>query len=169
MNGINLQAIADALRTFAQEGTGFIYLAAMLTGIVLAFGGLNDLVKKGKAGAYASNEKSMGSIAGRLLLSSCLVTLASKLDLIVATNGSTEPIKQALAYAQGTASGGGSGGLSFIWAAISAWVVFLGTAGFMRGFLLFDKASQGGQDSGDAFWRGLWHVVGGAICVNVFS
>jgi hypothetical protein len=167
--GIDLQAIADTLKLFAQEGTGFIYVVAMLSGIVLAIMALNDLVKKGKTGGYGGNEKGFGAIGFRLLMSSCLVTLANKLDMIISTNGSTEPIKQALAYAQGTAGGAGGGGLTFVWAAISAWVVFLGTVGFFRGFLLFDEASQGGQNSGDAFWRGLWHVIGGAICVNVFS
>lgn len=165
---IDLHALSDALKSFAQEGTTFIYLAAMFTGLALGIMGLHDIVQKGKTSGSYSQEKSWGGILGRLLFASCLVTLASKLDLIVSTNGSTDAIRQALAYAQGTASSG-AGTLGFVWAAISAWVVFLGTAGFMRGFLLFDKASQGQQDSGDAFWRGLWHVIGGAICVNVFS
>ena len=162
---IDLQAISETLKTFAQEGTSFIYVAALATGMILGLTGLMDIVKKGKAGGHGQ-EKSWGAIAGRLVIASCLVTLAQKLDLIIATNGSSEPIKQALAYAQGTAGGGGT--LSLVWAVISTWVVFLGTAGFMRGFLLLDKASQGGQDSGDNLWRALWHIVGGALCVNIF-
>lgn len=161
---IDLAAIADTLKTFAQEGTSFIYTAAMAAGITLTLIALIDIIKKGKDN---HQDKTWGAIVGRLAIASCLVTLAGKLEIIIATNGSTEPVKQAMAYVQGTAGGGG-GTLSFIWAVISAWIVFLGTAGFMRGFLLFDKASQGGQDAGDNMWRGLWHIVGGALCVNLF-
>lgn len=163
---IDLQAIADNLKGFAQEGTSFIYILAMATGVVLGLIALMDIVKKGKGGY--GQDKSWGAICGRLLIASCLVTLAQKLEVIVATNGSTEPIRQALDYVQGTSGGGANGPLTFIWAVISAWLVFMGTAGFMRGFLLLDKASQGGQDSGDNMWRALWHIVGGALCINIF-
>lgn len=168
MEGLDLSAIADALKSFAQEGTSFIYLAAMCAGIVLGLMGIVDVAKKGKASGYGQ-EKSWGAIGFRMVVASCMVTLANKLEMIIATNGDSQGIKTALAYAQGTAGGGGGGTLSFMWAAISAWVVFMGTIGFFRGFLLFDKASQGGQDSGDNTWRGLWHVIGGALCVNIFS
>lgn len=167
---LDLQAISNTLKTFAQEGTDFVFLASMVLGVVLVFMGLVDFVKKGKGGAGGyGQEKGWGAIAGRVMAGSCLITLAQKLEMIIATNGNTEPMKQALAYVQQTSSGGGGGTLSFVWAAISAWVIFMGTVGFMRGFLLFNKASQGGQDSGDAFWRGLWHVIGGALAVNIFS
>lgn len=164
---LDLQAISDTLKTFAQEGTSFIYVAAMTAGVVLGLSAIVGVINKGKRG-HSGQDKSWMAIAGRLLIASCLVTLGQKLQVIIETNGSVEPIKQALAYAQGSAGGGDGGALSFIWAVVSAWVVFLGTAGFMRGFLLLDKASQGGQDSGDLMWRGLWHIVGGALCVNIF-
>jgi hypothetical protein len=166
---IDIQSITDGLKSFAQDGTGFIYFVSMVTGVVLGFYALLAIAKKGHPSSSGS-DKSWGAIGGRMMLASCLITLAQKLEEIVATNGSTEPLRNALAYATGTMTGGGGNStLSLVWTAISAWVVFLGTAGFMRGFLLFDKASQGGHDSGDSFWRGLWHVIGGALCVNIFS
>lgn len=166
---IDLAGLSDAMKQFAQEATTFIYLPAMAVGIVLTLISLTEIVNKGKSGGGYGQEKSWGAILGRLLIASCLVTLAQKLDSFIATNGNVEPIKQALLYAQGTAGGGGAGPMSFVWSAISAWVIFIGTAGFFQGFMLFDKASQGQQDSGDAFWRGCWHVLGGALCVNIFS
>ena len=165
---VDLETMATTAREFAQDGTTFIYVAALCAGIVFALMSLRDIVLKGKSGGGYGQEKSWGSIVSQLIVASCLVTLANKLDNMIATTGGTEQLRTALSYAQGTAGGGG-GPLGFVWAAVSAWVVLVGTAGFMRGFLLFNKASQGQQDSGDAFWRGLWHVVGGAICVNVFS
>lgn len=167
---IDLQAITKSVTEFAQEGTDFIYFAALVAGCVLAFMSLMDLVKKGQTSAgMATPPKSWGSILGRLVIASCLVTLATKLDMVIATNGSTEGIRTALAYAKGTTASAGNNTLQLIWAAISAWAVFMGMVGFMRAFLLFDKASQGGHDSGDAMWRGFWHLIGGALVINIFS
>lgn len=160
-------AFFGALKTFASEGTDFIYAISMVVGLILGLMGIMDIIKKGASGSHGQ-EKSWGGIAGRLIAASCLITLANKLDMIVSTNGSVEPVKQALAYAQGGVGGGG-GPLSFVWAALSMWVVFIGTAGFMKGFVLFDKASQGGHESGDKVWAAVWHIIGGALAINLFS
>lgn len=162
-----LQPFFDSLKQFASEATTLIYVLAMAVGLTLALKALLDLVAKGKGSGYGQ-DKSLGAIVFRLVIASCLVTLASKLDMILSTNGDMTGARQALAYAQGSTQGA-NGPLSFVWAAISMWCVFMGTAGFMRGFLLLDKASQGGQDSGDTTWRGIWHVIGGALTINLFS
>lgn len=51
------------------------------------------------------------------------------------------------------------------------WVATIGCIGMFRGFLLWNKAGAGdsamGQSSGDYFWRGLWHIIGGAIAINI--
>jgi hypothetical protein len=166
---IDITTLTNSIKSFAQEGTAFIYVAAMTTGVVFGLMALIDVAKKGDSGGGYGQSKSWGSIIGRLIFASCLVTLGRKLEMIIATNGSTEAIRTALSYASGTTGAAGSSTLAIVWAAISAWAVFMGMIGFMRAFLLFDKASQGGQDSGDTFWRGLWHLVGGALCVNIFT
>lgn len=165
--GFNMQAFFSGLQTFAQDGTKLVYIAALAIGILLGLMAALDIVGKGREGSYGS-EKGWGAIGFRLLAASCLVTLAQKMDMVSATNGDVSGMRDVLAYARGATTGNGSAIAAIVWPAISTWVVLLGTAGFMRGFLLFDKASQGGQDSGDTAWRGLWHVVGGALAVNLF-
>jgi hypothetical protein len=164
---MNLEALLNSIKTFAQEGTSLIFTLSLFVGVLLGFFALKDLVKLGDRNS--SNNKTMGSIGLRLVIASCLITLAQKIQLIIATNGNVEPVRNALSYAQGTTSGGGNVIFTLIWATISMMVVFFGVAGVMRGFILLDKASQGGQDSGDTVWRAVWHIIGGALCISIFS
>lgn len=165
---MNFGDIANSLKAFAEEGTSFIYWAAVIAGIWLTMSAVMALVKKGQVQSMGGDAKlSFGAIGSRLVIASVLVTLAKMLERVIGTNGSVDGARQALAYAQGSA--GDSPVIQAIWAAIGAWCVFIATIGFFRGWLLFDKASQGHHDSGDAFWRGLWHVVGGAVVIQIFS
>ena len=164
---MDLSAIADAVKSFAQEGTTFIYLAAMTAGIVL---GLSAILKIAKKGMDRGDQASLSwaGIAVRLVISSCLVTMASKLRMIISTNGETQALQSVMGYARGAANTQADPVMQAIWAACSTFLVFMGTLAFMRGLLKLDKASQGAQDSGDAFWAGLWHIIGGAVTVSLF-
>lgn len=72
-----------------------------------------------------------------------------------------------------SAIGAGTGGpfWTLLMSTCLVWIATIGAVGMFRGFLLWNKAgsgdSQGGQ--GDYFWRGLWHIIGGAICINIGS
>lgn len=165
---MDLQAISDVVKSFSQEGTTFLYLLAMTAGIAL---GLSAVVKIAKKGMDRGDQASLSwaGIAVRLLISSCLVTMASKMQMIISTNGEVQAMQSALSYAKGTGAGTQADPvMQAIWAACSTFLVFLGTLAFMRGLFKFDKASQGAQDSGDAFWAGLWHCIGGALTVSLF-
>ena len=48
-----------------------------------------------------------------------------------------------------------------------AWLFLLGVCAIFRAFLLFNRAAQGDAQEGDGFWRGFWHILGGAILVNI--
>lgn len=49
------------------------------------------------------------------------------------------------------------------------FLVAVGLAGTFKGFILWNKAASGDRSGGggDLFWAGLWHLVGGAICINI--
>ncbi|MES2977561.1 MAG: hypothetical protein V4731_03990 [Pseudomonadota bacterium] len=165
---MNYQEIAEELVSFAQAGIGFVYWFALACGICLTFMALTTIVKKGNAGGFNTEPRAgWGAIAGRLLIASALATLATKLEAVIGTNGSVDGARTVLAYAQGQSSQ--SAVARAIWAAICTWCVFIATIGFFRGFLLLDKASQGMQDSHDAFWRALWHIIFSALAIQIFS
>lgn len=162
---MNWQSLAQEVMQFAQAGTDFIYVLATMIGIVFALMAARDIVRKGDQ-HHSGPQVTWGGISGRLLVASFMVTLAHNLSEIMAVNGSMSGPRSALAYAQGASSDPTS---QAIWAAISAWCVLMGTAGFFRGFLLLDKASQGGHESGADVWRATWHILGGAIVVAIFK
>ena len=164
---MDVQAISDAVRSFSQEGARFAYLAALVAGLWLSLSGLMKLVKKGMDRADDPGH-SWAAVLGRMLIGSCLVTMASKLEMVIATNGDMSQMRSVLSYTAGTAGASGNATMQAIWAAITTFCVFMGTVGFMRGLLKFDRACQGANDSGDAFWSGTWHCIGGAIAIVLF-
>lgn len=167
MNFTAFEQLINATKGFAREGAAIIYIIAMLVGVYLIFDVLSKVVKKGDS-RYASQHDAVGwgPILARAFMASCMMTLARMMVFFQDTNGSVDAARAVLAYA---APSGGPSGFTLIYSTLAMWCVFIGTIGFFRGFLLFDKASQGGQGSGDAFWRGLWHVIFGALTVQIFS
>ena len=48
------------------------------------------------------------------------------------------------------------------------WVAVIGFVGIVRGLHLWGEASAGNSQAGkSAFWGGLWHILGGAVAINV--
>lgn len=165
---MDLSAIANAVKSFSQQGTSFLYVAALLAGIWLCLSAVWKIASKGMdRGNDAS--LSMGAIFGRLLTGSCLVTMGQKMRAVIETSGGASEMRSVLSYSHGASGIESNPALQLVWAACSTFLVFLGTLGFFRGLLKFDRACQGAQDSGDAVWAGLWHCVGGALTVAIFS
>lgn len=58
---------------------------------------------------------------------------------------------------------------SMVLSSCMLFLVAVGLAGSFKGFILWNKAASGDRSGGggDLFWAGLWHLVGGAICINI--
>lgn len=168
MNFTDFTYFFNQTAEFARQGTAFVYVVAVIMGIWLTAGALNWIVQKGR-GQYANQggSQSWFSILARLMLASCMITLARMMSIFENSNGSVEGAREVFAYLQDSA--GGTHAFNLIYSTLALWCVFIGTIGFLRGFVLFDKASRGEQGSGDMFWRGIWHVVGGSLVVQIFS
>lgn len=161
---MDAQQIANTVATFAKNGTTFMYVLALAVGILLVLLALKNIVLKGSD--RTPLEISWGGIAFRLLIGGLLVTMGWTLQQVFGSVGEASEVRSALAYVQNSSNDQVS---QAIWAAIRAWCVFLGTVGFFRGFLILDRATQGGRESGDDVWRAFWHILGGAITIQVFS
>ncbi len=162
---MDYQQIAKIVTDFARSGTSFVYILALAVGIVLVLLALRGLIIKGTNASRAA-EVQWGGIAWRLIIGALLTSMGWTLQQIFATTGNLYEMKSALAYVQ---NANDDATVKAIWGAIRAWCVFLGTIGFMRGFLILDRATQGGRDSGDDVWRAFWHILGGAVTIQVFS
>ncbi len=158
--------IANTVSSFARSGTSFIYILAVAVGVVLVISAIRMLIIKGMGPQTHETATQWGAIAFRLLIGALLTTMGWTLSTIMGTTGQPTELQSALAYVQNASSDAVS---QAIWGAIRAWCVFIGTAGFMRGFLILDRATAGGRDAGDDVWRAFWHILGGAITIQLFS
>lgn len=159
--------IAQVFTAFAQGGTSFVYILALAVGVVIVLSGIIDIIRLG-TGRFESQSSvgSPGVIVSKMIIGALVASLGWTLQSVLGTVGDPTEVRNALAYVQGD---GSNPTIDAIWAAIGAWVVLIGTAAFFRGFLLLLRASNGRGDAGDDIWRALWHVVGGAIAIKLFS
>lgn len=166
MNLTEFSNFFNQTAAFAQAGVPFVYVVAVVLATWFVFSGLLWVIQKGNPRSQGA-DRTWGVILMRFFWATCLATLARVRAEFETANGSVEGARSALAYFQ--TQGASNAQFQAIYTALAIWCVFIGTIGFCRGFVLFDKASQGGHDSGDTFWRGLWHVIFGALTVQIFS
>ena len=81
--------------------------------------------------------------------------------------GGTSDYRQALALVPQYS--GGNAFWTLVLGVVVMWIVLIGAVAAYRGFLLWMEMANGGGGSGkgDLFWRGLWHIVFGALAVNI--
>jgi multisubunit Na+/H+ antiporter MnhB subunit len=157
-------AIARTLRDFAVEGTSFMFLAAVMFGIGIVLWAIVLLIRKGMP--RGDDEISFGSIGMKFFIGALLTVMGWTMGLVLDTTGDTQALSGALSYVRDNSANNEV--VNAIWVALGAWCVFLGTIAFFRGLLLLNKSTAGGRDAGDDVWRAFWHIVGGALTVQIF-
>jgi len=158
-------AIANSLADFSQSGIGFMYILAVAVGVFFILSAIAKLIKKGMP--RSGEESSNGEILGQFLVGALLTVMGWSMGLVTGmTTGEAAAAQSALSYVvDGHA---GNPVFAAIWRAIIIWCAFLGTVAFFRGFLILNKATQGGREAGDDVWRAFWHILGGALTVQIF-
>ncbi len=171
-DGIDISALLEGAKAFAEHLIPFLVGAlAVAVGLVVIFSAIRNVYQKGSTGRASSggNEIGYGGIALKLLVGGMLLRFASTLQdtsqLIFGVG--IKSYHEVLAYAPLPAQAG-------LWRQVLEvcllWVVMIGWVGAFRGLLLWNGAANGGGSggsSGDLFWRGLWHLLGGAAAVNM--
>lgn len=157
---------AAFLNNFAALGKALVplvYWGALLIGLVFAGSALNKIAQMGKDGP-SSQQATWAGVGGNLLVTAgCTMLNAWVESLSKEFGGFGEGIASQLAYMRDNSAGP----LAPLWAAIYAWLFLLGVCAIFRAFLLFNRAAQGHSQEGDGMWRGFWHLLGGAILVNI--
>jgi len=159
-------AIARSVATFATGGISFMYILAVAFGVGFILSAVVKLIKKGmpRNGEEATN----GEIGGQFVIGALLVAMGWTMGLVTgASAGEAAAVQSALSYVREGHQGNEV--IDGIWQAIILWCVFLGTIAFFRGFLILNKATQGGREAGDDAWRAFWHILGGALTVQIFA
>lgn len=166
----NVQALLTASRAFAESFIPFLVQSvAVLGGLYIIFSAVRAMFKKGSERMGGGRDVEWSGIAIKLLVGGMLLRLSSTVTDVsyMLTGAGVQDVRGVLAYAPVAQSAG-------MWAGVFEvcllWVVMLGWAGAARGLFLWNKAADGGggaSDGGDLFWRGFWHLVGGAAAVNL--
>ena len=157
---------AAFLNEFAALGKALVplvYWLALLIGVFFAGSALMKIVKMWKDSA-GGQPATWGGVGGNLLATLGCTVLSSWVDSLTKDFGGLgEGVASQMAYLRDNSAGS----LQPLWNAIYAWIFLLGVVAIFRAFLLFNRAAQGNAQEGDGFWRGFWHIVGGAILVNI--
>lgn len=162
----NLPDLLKNLMTFAESSIPAVYVVAWATGAVLM--GQMGYRMAFNAGPQQSNPVTLGEVAARMFFAACFFVLP---DLINSTAvlvlGKTEDYRSALAVVPNLA--GGNPFWGSVLQVCMAWTVLIGAVGVYRGFLLWNSSTSpsSSRSGGDVFWQGLWHIVGGAIAINI--
>lgn len=165
--------ISASLAGFRALAENFVPLLltsiCVLAGMVLIYLAITKVYAMGKPGGYMQQrEASWGGIAGQLLIGGLLLRMGATMQDFsqLLFGNDIQDIRGVMAYAPLPAQAG-------FWKQVLEvcllWVVMLGWCGAFRGLLLWNKAVAGGDSSngGDYYWRGVWHIVGGAAAVNL--
>jgi len=157
---------AAFLNEFAALGKAFVplvYWGALLVGVIFTGSALHKIAKMGHDHP-GSHAPTWAGVGGNLLVTIGCTMLSSWVDSLTKDFGGIgEGVASQMAYMRD----GSSSALQPLWAAIYAWLFLLGVCAIFRAFLLFNRAAQGHAQEGDGFWRGFWHILGGAILVNL--
>lgn len=117
--------------------------------------------------SHADGGVKVGPVLMRVVITACLISFGMYMSKTIETLFASEvPYRSALAYAP-VAQMSNNRYWQLAWAVCVVWVVLIGVVGMFRGLLLWNDAASENQGGGDLFWRGLWHIVGGAAAVNI--
>lgn len=165
---IDLEQLFGYLNTFAAVLLPLFSLFGVIAGLILFWQAGKSLVWGHKGGGGSHEEgPQLGSIGLKMLIGAILMQFANSVEMtstgLLAGTGSGT--RETLALVVTTTSPTWELILktSFLWLAV------IGVAGIFKGFLLWAKAANGDSQGGggDPFWAGLWHILGGAIMVNI--
>ncbi|HWS26694.1 MAG TPA: hypothetical protein VN259_09020 [Xanthomonadales bacterium] len=170
--GVDISALLAGAQAFAENLIPFLVgAAAVVVGLVVIFSAIRNVYQMGATGraSASGNEVGYGGVAMKLLVGGLLLRFAATLqDTSQLLFGvAIQSHHGVLAYAPLPAQAG-------MWRqvleVVLLWVVMIGWVGAFRGLMLWNSAANGGGSggsSGDLFWRGLWHLIGGATAVNL--
>ena len=162
-------AILASMKSFAEIITPSIGIFAFVAGLFILGSTFSQMVNAHRGQgplAHGDGGVKIGPVLVRSIIAACLMSFSFYASNTIGTlfGGQVSP-ERALAYAPVARME--SAQWTLAWGVVIVWIVMLGAVGMFRGLLLWNSAATESQGGGDLFWRGLWHIVGGAAAVNI--
>ena len=113
------------------------------------------------------DEVPFGAVVANLFIGAALITFARTVsNTQEVLGGAGTGVRAAVAYVAPSA-GTSIWGLAL--AAAFMWVSAVGACAVFKGLLLWHELGSGGNrgGGGDQFWKGLWHILGGGLAINM--
>lgn len=166
---MDLSSTLAGFRALAENFVPFLLtLVTVLAGLTLVFLAIRKAYRMGSSGSHQAQQISWFGIAAQLLIGGLMLRLGATMQdmsqLLFGTD--IQDIRGVMAYAPIPAQ-------ATFWRQVLEvcllWVVMLGWVGAFQGLLLWNKGANGGDSGqgGDYYWRGFWHILGGAAAVNL--
>ena len=164
---MNLDAFLSGSLTFTQNIMRLVFMGwGVLAGMICIYLALRMCVAQ--AQGQREGRPLFGPVVAHVLLGYFFLRLAGfSTDVIQLLMGSApQTPASALSYLPAQVSQ--SSFWSRVALAIVSWVAMFGAIAIFRGLLLWREMSTGSPNQpGDLMWRGLWHIVFGAIALNI--
>jgi len=168
---MDFEALLAGSRAFAENAINLLLPPlAVLIGLWVIYSAIRKLAEKGNPRqSMGGRDATWGGIGMQLLIGGLLLRFGATVEDIslLITGAEIQGYQGVMAYAP-MPQGGGA------WQQVIEvcllWVVMIGWAGAFRGLMLWNKAADGGGgggNGGDLFWQGTWHLIGGALAVNM--
>lgn len=158
--GTDIQALLASANALAAAILPLMSVLSSLAGLYIIAQAARILLKDDQ------RDGGLPAVGVKLLIGACLVQFGTSIEWtreLFAGAGTEVRVAMAYVLAKETK----------VWGEIVQagllWLATIGVLGMFRGFLLWNKAGSGDSSGGgrDHFWAGLWHIAGGAICINI--
>jgi len=160
----DISEILASANAIASASFSLLGPVSLLMGVWLMGSGLKKLV----ADPAQRGEVDLTSVAIRILMGGVLMQYATSVSWTrTLMGGAGGEVRSAVLLAVS-----GSSTTSVVYQVFTAsllWVAAIGAFGMVRGFYLWAQIGNGESQSGgkDFFWSGLWHILGGALAINI--
>lgn len=165
---MDLQTFLNASLAMAKNFVPLVSGAlGMLAGIYLVGKSAWSIVKMGER--QSQGENNWGTAGLQLLIGALLLQFGSTMQSVsqLLFGQGIQDYRGAMAYMP--MPSGSAGFWRQVLEVCLIWVLMLGWIAAFRGFMQWSAAANGagGRNDGDFFWKGVWHIVGGAAAINL--
>ena len=138
---------------------------SVLLGAYMIVSGLAKMIAFSKG--ERNGQATAGPIVINLLVGAMLIQLSASIDMIVESifGGRPEDPNGAMSYMPPPMKSSPTMEMAVTIGVY--WIYAIGFMAIIRGFVLWNELASGGGRGSDNGWKGFWHVLAGAACVNI--
>lgn len=141
---------------------------SVVMGLAFFYAGLHKVVDHSKG--LRQGQATVGPVLINFAVGALMIQFSTTMSMFVATlfggGASYSSPSKAMAYVPESVTQGSAMLRTAVEAGIW-WVFAIGVVAIFRGLVLWNDLAKGAHQSGSNGWKGLWHVVFGAMAVNM--